>query len=167
MRLNSDIIEVTTQRFLLKQLITDDISDRYLSWLNREESPYIEYVKNHSTIEELKVYVSERERKRDVLFLGIFTKKKKHIGNIKYEPIDFKGKTAIMGILIGDSDWRGKGVAIEVIKASAHYLAERYGVTTIFLGVNQNNKEAVSVYQKLGFKIKEQNKNSIQMVWQL
>ena len=118
-------------------------------------------------MEELKVYDSERERKRDVLFLGIFTKKKKHIGNIKYEPIDFKGKTAIMGILIGDSDWRGKGVAIEVIKASAHYLAERYGVTTIFLGVNQNNKEAVSVYQKLGFKIKEQNKNSIQMVWQL
>ena len=118
-------------------------------------------------MEELKAYVSERENKRNVLFLGIFTKKKQHIGNIKYEPIDYKGKTAVMGILIGDSDWRGKGVAIEVIKASAHYLAERYGVTTIFLGVNQNNKEAVSVYQKLGFKIKEQNKNSIQMVWQL
>ena len=47
MRLNSDIIEVTTQRFLLKQLITDDISDRYLSWLNKEENPYIEYCKNH------------------------------------------------------------------------------------------------------------------------
>ena len=81
-------------------------------------------------------------------------------------PLILKGKQQL-GILIGDSDWRGKGVAIEVIKASAHYLSYRYGVTTIFLGVNQNNKEAVSVYQKLGFKIKEQNKNSIQMVWQL
>lgn len=167
MRLNSDIIEVTTQRFLLKQLITDDISDRYLSWLNKEESPYIEYGKNHSTMEELKVYVSERERKRDVLFLGIFTKKKKHIGNIKYEPIDLKEKTATMGILIGDKDWRGKGVATEVIKASAHYLNSMYGVTTIFLGVNPNHQVAVSVYKKIGFKFKEQDKNNTKMIWQL
>ena len=167
MSLNSDIIEVTTQRFLLKQLITDDISDRYLSWLNKEESPYIEYGKNHSTMEELKVFVSEREKKRDVLFLGIFTKKKQHIGNIKYEPIDFKGKTATMGILIGDSEWRGKGVAIEVIKASAHYLADRYEVTTIFLGVNPNHQVAVSVYKKIGFKFKEQDKNNTRMIWQL
>ena len=167
MSLNSDIVEVTTQRFLLRQLITDDISDRYLSWLNREESPYIEYGKNHSTMEELKVYVSERERKKDVLFLGIFTKDKQHIGNIKYEPIDFKGKTATMGILIGDSEWRGKGVAIEVIKASAHYLNSIYGVTTIFLGVNPNHQVAVSVYKKIGFKFKEQDKNNTKMIWQL
>ena len=53
-----------------------------------------------------------------------------------------------MSILIGDSDWRGKGVAIEVIKASANYLADRYQVTTIFLGVNQNNHAVVSVYKK-------------------
>ena len=167
MRFNSDIVEIKTQRFLLRQLITDDISDRYLSWLNREESPYIEYGKNHSTIEELKVYVSEREREKDVLFLGIFTKKKKHIGNIKYEPIDLIRKTATMGILIGDKDWRGKGVAMEVIKASAHYLNSMYGVTTIFLGVNPNHQVAVSVYKKIGFKFKEQDKNNTKMIWQL
>ena len=167
MRLNSDIVEINTQRFLLRQLITDDISDKYLSWLNREESPYIEYGKNDSTMEELKVYVSERERKKDVLFLGIFTKKKKHIGNIKYEPIDLIRKTATMGILIGDKDWRGKGVAIEVIKASAHYLNSIYGVTTIFLGVNPNHKVAVSVYKKIGFKFKGHDKNNIKMIWQL
>jgi len=167
MRLNSDIIEVTTQRFLLQQLIKDDVSPSYLSWLNQEENPYIEYGRNHSTMEELKTYVSEREGKKDVLFLGIFTKKKKHIGNIKYEPIDLIRKTATMGILIGDKEWRGKGVAIEVIKASAHYLNSIYGVTTIFLGVNPENQAAVSVYKKIGFKFKEQDKNNAKMFWQL
>ena len=92
---------------------------------------------------------------------------KKHIGNIKYEPIDLKRKTATMGILIGDKDWRGKGVATEVIKASAHYLNSMYGVTTIFLGVNPNHQVAVSVYKKIGFKFKEQNKNNTKMIWQL
>ena len=167
MRLNSDIVEINTQRFLLRQLITDDISDKYLSWLKRQESPYIEYGKNYSTMEELKVYVSERERKKDVLFLGIFTKKKKHIGNIKYEPIDLIRKTATMGILIGDKEWRGKGVAIEVIKASAHYLNSIYGVSTIFLGVNPNHQLAVSVYKKIGFKFKGHDKNNTKMIWQL
>ena len=42
MSLNADIVEVTTKRFLLRQLTTDDISDRYLSWLNNEKNPYIE-----------------------------------------------------------------------------------------------------------------------------
>ena len=158
---------IKTKRFLLRPLITNDVSNNYLSWLNKEESPYIEYVRNHSSMEELKAYVSERENRQNVLFLGIFTKKKQHIGNIKYEPIDYKGKTAGMGILIGDSDWRGKGVAIEVIKASAHYLAERYGVTTIFLGVNPNHQVAVSVYKKIGFKFKGHDKNNTKMIWQL
>ena len=75
---------ITTQRFLLRPLIADDVGNNYLSWLNTKESAYIEYVRNHSTMEELKAYVSERENKRNVLFLGIFTKKKQHIENIKY-----------------------------------------------------------------------------------
>ena len=80
--MNRDIVEVATKRFLLRQLTKDDISDKYLSWLKIEENPYIEYGKNHSTLEELKVYVSERKKKRDVLFLGIFTINKTHIDDI-------------------------------------------------------------------------------------
>ena len=70
---------ITTQRFLLRPLIADDVGNNYLSWLNTKEITYIEYVKNHSSMEELKAYVSERENKRNVLFLGIFTKNKQHI----------------------------------------------------------------------------------------
>ena len=72
-----------------------------------------------------------------------------------------------MGILIGDSDWRGKGVAIEVIKASAHYLNSIYGVRTIFLGVNPNQQAGISVYKKIGFTFTKNPKNNRDMVWQL
>lgn len=37
----------------------------------------------------------------------------------------------------------------------------------MLLGVSKNNKAAIVAYQKVGFKIKDQNKNSIQMVWKL
>ena len=61
---------ITTQRFLLRPLIADDVSNNYLSWSNAEESSYIgltysdgKYVKNHVSMEELKAYVSERENR--------------------------------------------------------------------------------------------------------
>ena len=108
---------ITTPRFLLKPLTIVDVSQRYLSWLNLKTSAYIEYTwKGDSSIEELKNFVSERENRQDVLFLGIFTKRAKHIGNIKYEPIDSKSKSALMGILIGDNDWRYM-MGIEAIPA--------------------------------------------------
>ena len=150
---------------LLKQLNSEDVSVKYLSWLNPDESPFIEYCKNNSTIKELKNYVSEREKKSDILFLGIFTKNRQHIGNIKYEPIDFKKNTAVMGILIGDSNWRGKGVASEVIHSSAHYLAKKYQIETITLGVKKTNYAAQSTYKNIGFKIERQIKDDILMTW--
>ena len=53
------------------------------------------------------------------LFLGVFEKvTNKHIGNIKYDPIDSESKVAVMRILIGDPEWRGRGVAEEVLSAS-------------------------------------------------
>lgn len=158
---------IITERFLLKLLTVHDVNQNYLSWLNPEINNYIEYAKSNTSMKALKNYVGERENRQGVLFLGIFTKDAQHIGNIKYEPIDHKKKTAVMGILIGDNNWRGKGVAAEVIKASSNYLADQCGIETILLGVDKNNKAAIAAYQKIGFEVKEQNKNSIEMIWRL
>jgi len=154
---------ITTKRFLLRPLNKDDVSYSYLSWLTIEKNPYIEYVKNHSSLEDLKTFVSSREGEKNVLFLGIFTDFGKHIGNIKYEPINVKKKIATMGILIGDLEWQGKGVASEVIKASSNYLKEVYGIKHIILGVDKNNIPAISAYKKIQFEVFEENKNEFKM----
>jgi len=84
---------ITTQRFLLRPLIADDVGNNYLSWLNTKEIVYIDYVKNHSTMEELKAYVSERENRRNVLFLEMFTKKRSNTLKISStNPLNIKGK---------------------------------------------------------------------------
>lgn len=74
-----------------------------------------------------------------------------HIGNIKYEPINFQLSYAVMGILIGDPIWRGVGVAPEVIVASAKWLRDQHGIKRVVLGVNLLNKAAIKAYQKIGF----------------
>ena len=78
-----------------------------------------------------------------------------HIGNIKYEPIDFENKVAVMGILIGEKDWRGVGVASEVIKSSSEWLNKQYDINHIALGVDSKNIAAIKTYKKIGFKNKQ------------
>ena len=158
---------IKTERFFLRPLTVDDVSQNYLSWLAPEVSNYIQYTKCNPSIESLEIYVKERENREDVLFLGIFTKEMEHIGNIKYEPVDRKNKCAIMGVLIGDPRWRGKGVAKEVIQESAYYLSRMLGVKTIKLGVDEGNRAALNAYKKIGFRVETKDENDIKMAWKL
>ena len=160
---------IKTNRFTLKPLTQYDVNDLYLSWLTKNNANgYIKYAKNKLNLKDLKQYVKDRENKGDILFLGIFTKdSNQHIGNIKYEPIDYANKTATMGILIGDKNWRGKGVASEVITASSYWLKDNKDIKIILLGVDKNNIPALSAYQKNGFKISKQQDDNIKMTWYL
>tara|TARA_B100000953_G_scaffold218059_1_gene180362 strand:+ start:235 stop:747 length:513 start_codon:yes stop_codon:yes gene_type:complete len=146
-----------SERFFLRTLIEDDVNARYLEWINgSDKSQYINYTNQNRTVDEVSTFVTERVNSDTVLFLGIFVRESgEHIGNIKYEPIDFKKSYAIMGILIGEKNWRGRGVAAEVIKASSMWLHNKYGIKQIILGVNTGNIWAIKAYEKVGFSEKK------------
>lgn len=165
-----DII-IQSSRFVLRTLSKGDVGDRYLSWVNNIKNTYIDYVGPERSLLDVQSYVATKETDSSTLFLGIFSNESgEHIGNIKYEPIDFINKTTVMGILIGEESWRGKGVAAEVIKASSTWLNIQYGINYIALGVHSNNIEAIRAYQKSGFQIKSTplikvtNKETLAMV---
>jgi len=150
-------IEIETDRFLLKCLNTSHATEKYLGWFSDSDSKkYIAAASSSLSIEDLKNFIKEREDREDVLFLGIFDKSSKvHIGNIKYEPIDPEKNYAIMGILIGDSFYRGKGVSSEVIKATADWLKTNKNIHQILLGVHKKNLQAIRAYEKVGFIVTE------------
>ena len=164
-----------SERFFLRTLIEDDVNARYLEWINgSDKSQYINYTNQNRTVDEVSTFVTERVNSDTVLFLGIFVRESgEHIGNIKYEPIDFKKSYAIMGILIGEKNWRDRGVAAEVIKASSMWLHNKYGIKQIILGVNTGNIWAIKAYEKVGFSekktplIRKIDKTNITMVWDI
>ena len=164
-----------SERFFLRTLIEDDVNARYLEWINgSDKSQYINYTNQNRTVDEVSTFVTERVNSDTVLFLGIFVRESgEHIGNIKYEPIDFKKSYAIMGILIGKKNWRGRGVADEVIKASSMWLHNKYGIKQIILGINTGNIWAIKAYEKVGFSekktplIRKIDKTNITMVWDI
>jgi [ribosomal protein S5]-alanine N-acetyltransferase len=143
---------IDTPRFTLRPLTVADVSTRYLSWLSDERVlRFINGATGDNHLDELKSYVAQREGRDDVVFLGIFTHAGEHIGNIKYEPVDTEQGVAVMGILVGEVAWRGKGVAGEVIHASAMWLRDNRNVHTVVLGVDRDNIAGMRAYEKLGF----------------
>jgi [ribosomal protein S5]-alanine N-acetyltransferase len=168
-------VEIASERFLLRELTEDDVTERYLSWLsNTEVRKFIAAAAKTKSLSDLKQYVRDRIGRNDILFLGIFEKNSGlHIGNIKYEPVNSDLGYAIMGILIGDADYRGKNVTTEVLFASARWLKAHRNTKQIVLGVSKNNPVAIRAYEKVGFAvadtphIQKPAPGAITMVWDL
>ena len=122
-------------------------------------------------VPQLRDYIRARQGRADVLFLGIFTREGgAHVGNVKYEPVDDAKGYAVMGILVGEAEWRGRGVAAEVIEASARWLGAHRNVREIVLGVEKDHAAAIRAYEKLGFRVEPTDRippkdGAIAMVW--
>ena len=155
-------ILIKTERCFLKELNENDDLKRYLYWMQTpSNNPFIKSSNVNYSLLQLKDFIIECNKQNNVVLLGIYTNEKSlHIGNIKFDEIDFVKKTAMLGILIGDKDFRGKGIAREVILNSILWLTNKYKIDTVKLGVNFNNLEALNLYQSMGFEIFEKSTSS-------
>lgn len=147
------INKIMGDRIYLQGLDEKDASEDYCRWLNDPEvNKYLET--RQATIKDLKKYIIEKNQNKNCLFLGIFDKENnKHIGNLKLEPISFSKKKAIFSILIGDKEYWSKGYGTEATKLIIDYAFNSLNLDTIILGVIPENKVAIKVYEKVGFKI--------------
>lgn len=145
---------MSTRRFLIRTLLESDVSERYLSWFAEPAvARFIHAAKEKQTLTKLKAFVAEKYESDRALLLGIFELKTgKHIGNIKFEPIDFERGVAVLGVMIGDAAWRGKGIFNEVFAATSEYLQAKMKISSFWLGVEKSNLAAIKSYVKAGFR---------------
>lgn len=160
MRLKLKNAIIVGERIYLRELNIDDATIEYCDWLNNPEvNKYLET--REITVPELQMYIQKQIDDSKSFFAGIFDNKNNfHIGNIKLEPIDFETKRAIFGLLIGEKSYWGKGIATEATKLIVKYAFEQLSLEEIELGVILDNKAAIRVYEKVGFKIIEVKEKS-------
>jgi len=146
-------VSIRTSRFTLRTLTTEDATDEYSRWF---EDPFVAQhiagAKVDHDVAALRAYITQKSSLSHVLFLGIFTVESgAHIGNVKFEPIDVTRRYAVLGIMVGDPLWRGRGVATEVINAAGQWLNKSLGISELALGVAKSNVAAQKAYKKAGF----------------
>lgn len=146
-------VQITTKRLLLKPMSLAFLTEGYLSWLiDTKVNRHI----THKNLSQsgLTQYILDKINNPNCRFWAICTKNDdSHIGNVKLEPIDWTARTATFGIMIGDSNYWGKGIATEVTSAVAQHSFFELGLLGLNLGVAAQNTAAVKAYEKCGFKV--------------
>lgn len=140
-------------RIDLKILEEEDASEEYCGWLNDAEvTKYLETKK--ATLSEIQKYIHDKLESEKSLFFGIFWKENNQlIGTIKLEPIDFEQGFATMGIMIGNKNYWGRGIATEALRMITEYVFKELGLPEVNLGVVSENKAAIRAYEKCGYAI--------------
>lgn len=147
--------------FFLKILEKEHATPEYCDWLN--DSAVNKYLETRSSsIRELEEYIADKLNGENSLLFGIFNKSdNRHIGNIKLEPINFEKSCATMGIIIGDKNYWGRGLATEATRVLVNYAFNELGLKEINLGVISENEPAIRVYEKCGFVKYRIDKNAL------
>ena len=146
-------IELESERLLYEPLSLKHLSMTYVNWMNDEMvNQYLESGGDY-TFEALEAFLIEQEQK-NILFWAIIIKdSKKHIGNIKIDPINFEQNSGEYGIMMGDTNEWGKGYAKEASLKIIDYCFNNLQLSSITLGVVDQNKTALKLYKNMGFKI--------------
>jgi [ribosomal protein S5]-alanine N-acetyltransferase len=143
---------LVSERLIFEPLSQNHISEFYVDWLNDiDVYKYLETGGDYS-IDKLEKYVLNQYEK-NILFWAIKIKETNvHIGNIKIDPLDPVRKSGEYGIMIGEKSVWGKGYAKEASIRIIDYCFNVLNFNSITLGVIEDNRNALMLYQKLGFK---------------
>jgi len=137
------------KRLGLRPLRRSDLGAAYLDWLNDPE------VNRYSGRRFRPVSEADAERYlgslgSDAQVLAVCLREGgRHVGNIKYGPVDWSNRCAEIEILIGDTEQWGKGLATEAI-----YLVSRHLFTVLGLHrveAKSANPAFIRTVKKLGW----------------
>lgn len=149
---NNKIPQLETKRLHLEPLGIKFLTKKYLSWMRDiDVIKYLESGGRDYTKEMLEKYLENIETNKIFSWAIILKSNKSHIGNIKIDPIDKKNLIGEYGIMIGDKSAWGNGYAKETSKEVLNFCFQNLLLNKVSLGVRINNREAIKLYQNLGF----------------
>jgi len=146
----------------LQPFSKDFISHEYLKWINDGDiNKFIDKAKENTTLDEL-IFFAEKmiNSKFDYFFAIIHKKNQYHVGNVRLGPVDYRYKSSNFGILIGDKNLHGCGIATETIELIKNFSFNYLKLNRLHFPVVRENIAAMKLYAKTNFtNIGEMKKN--------
>ncbi len=140
------------KKVFLRPVLKEDINGDYLRWINdRENDAFTEHAQfPHSNVELLQ-YAQSKWEDRSCIWLAIIEiETGKHVGNIELRNINWVHRSAEYSILI-DAKSQGKGLGKEASQLLLKHAFDVLNLHRVSLGVREDNKKAILLYEKLGF----------------
>jgi len=98
-------------------------------------------------------YVMNVKSSNNAYFFALYLKEKnRFIGTVKIGSIDWQNRTADVGILIGEKQYWGKGIAKDAVLTASIYAFEKLGMRKLTGGCLSKNIAMHRCFERLGFK---------------
>lgn len=145
--------KIMGKRIYLRKISEEDVSDRYLGWLNNPQiNKYLESRFKLQTKQDVLNFVkSKLKNDNEPMFVICTIDNNEHIGNIKLGPINPYHKSGSIGLIIGTEDYWGKGIATEAIRLLTEYGFEVLKLNKIDAGAYSENIGSINAFKKCGY----------------
>jgi len=149
-------------RVYLRTLRITDVNENYLNWFNDSDvTKFLEIRGKDLSKDIVRNYIQEgRKTKSYYMYAICLSKNKRHIGNLKIGPINYKHKVSDLITVIGDKDYWGQGLGAEAIKLGISLAFKKHKIRKLSAGVYSGNIDSIKAYKKAGFiiegRLKEQ-----------
>jgi RimJ/RimL family protein N-acetyltransferase len=146
-------VQLTLGDVALFGLEPDDVTDEYVAWLNDPAvNRYLESRFVRHTPESTRRFVQSVLDSDDSILFGIrYVPCGRHVGNIKLGPIDRHHRRGEIGLLIGDRNVWGRGIAAGAIELAARYAFDSLGLLKVTAGCYAGNVGSRRAFEKAGF----------------
>jgi len=146
------------EQVYLRRVTPADVRGNYIEWVNDQEiTQFLEVGHFPMGTEDIVKYVEKISDDNKTLFLAIFVRDSgEHIGNIKLGPIDWVHRRADIGILIGEREYWGQGIATESIGAVVTHAFETLNLHKLTAGCYEDNVGSRKAFEKVGFSVEGQ-----------
>ena len=140
--------------YLSPKGISEEEIEKFTEWMNDfEVTDYIGRTSQLMTLEEEKTFLENMSKTDEVRNFSIIElNNDKLIGTIGLEHINWIKRNAILGIFIGDNEFRNNGYGTEAIKLLLEYGFRYLNLHSIKLDLISINERAHKCYLKCGFK---------------
>ena len=148
------IKKMESDRIELRPFSKDYVSKNYLDWMNDKNiTKFINKAKEETSLEDLNLFTKSMINSNfDYFFAIIYKEKNYHIGNVRLGPIDFNLMNSNFGILMGDKNFHGLGLATEVLELIKDFGFNYLNLKKIKFAVVKEHTAAMRLYAKTKFK---------------
>jgi ribosomal-protein-alanine N-acetyltransferase len=141
------------QKVYLRGVERQDLDTNYFQWLNDAEvTRFMHHGRFPNTMEGMVGFHESTLNSQSQINLAVITRDQdRHIGNIALNAIDWVNRTADVGILIGEKDSWGKGVAGEALELLEGYAFDRLNIRRLTADTQATNVPGIILLKKLGW----------------
>lgn len=152
-------------RLLYRKLSSEDVSERYIGWLNDPEvNRYLEIRFDKHTLETCHAFVERTNDDACSHLFGLFDKQSRsHIGNIKLGFINSRHQRGELSFFIGDKRFQGRGLATEAVRELTRWGFAECGLQKIEAGCYEQNFASLRCLLKSGFFVEGFARNAVEL----